>query len=189
MKRLSEGCRRGRERLSLLAAGALSAAEQAEANRHLAGCEECRRDFAKVQTLSRALGALPKTALPLSLRAAWSARWKRQILEEETTRPAGSAASGWTWIGWIFGRRAPLGALVATWALAAFFRLSAPALPTADHGPAVVALHQVWQMLKAQRQELAEWRQGYESAPPPTPADRPRRSSPRSDVLSTATIA
>ncbi|MBI5384500.1 MAG: zf-HC2 domain-containing protein [Verrucomicrobia bacterium] len=178
MKRFFNLCRRQRERLSLLASGALPDAERATTEAHLAACAECRRYFEEVRAVSRGLQSWRDTAPPVEPRPAWHAEWVRAIQPgHEPMKPRAETSLPW-WQALFAGRRAALGGLGATWLLILFFRATAPEVAQPASQALLPAPRAVLMALKA-RDPWSEQRvPAPESDDESAPAQRPPKSPP-----------
>jgi anti-sigma factor RsiW len=88
MKRFSNRCQPWRESICLLAGNALSSAEQAEVQRHLAACPECLRYYQEIKSVTAPLANWEKNFSGVQPDQTLQTRWRKAVLAATDHRPA-----------------------------------------------------------------------------------------------------
>jgi anti-sigma factor RsiW len=118
MKWLWNPCRRQQD-LSLLAAGALDAAEKLELENHLAACEECRSYYHGIRKLTAPLAAWDKDLSPIEATTDMQNRWARAIQAADTPtvadQPSLKEVCQFIWRELIRPSRYAWGGMAAAW--------------------------------------------------------------------------
>src|SRR6266567_5782186 len=92
MRRRFNSCRDQREKISLLASGALPEAEQALVQDHLACCAPCHHYYEEMADLSMAFQHWARTDPPGQASAAFRSRWMRSVESADARRRTSLAA-------------------------------------------------------------------------------------------------
>jgi anti-sigma factor RsiW len=87
MKRFSNRCQPWRESICLLAGNALSSAEQAEVQRHLAACPECLAYYRQIKSVTAPLANWEKNFSGVKTDQTLQTRWRTAVLGA-TDQPA-----------------------------------------------------------------------------------------------------
>ena len=88
MKRFSNRCQPWRETICLLAGNALSSAEQAEVQRHLAACPECLRYYQQIKSVTSPLANWEKNFSRVQPDQTLQTRWRKAVLAATDQQPA-----------------------------------------------------------------------------------------------------
>lgn len=121
MKRFFDPCRRQRQSLSLLAAGALPKAEKDQIESHLAACAHCRKYFEEIKAVTTPLANWADDLAQLQPSESVRTRWSKAIMA--AGQPVGvrrltpaMAFHGW-WQDVIWPRRRVWAGLAAVWVM------------------------------------------------------------------------
>jgi len=174
-------CRRHRQEICLLAAGALPAAKAADVEAHLAGCQACRDYFRQIQALRRGIQKLSESqAVPSP---GFDTRWRAAVAAAaEAPAPPHPLFLLVSWARQVWAANRPaLAGLGAVWLAVVFFRLTAPQIvDTLPLRPPLPAPGAILSALKLQARLCLPPRQpGPEAAPQPAP---PLQPQPRSQL-------
>jgi anti-sigma factor RsiW len=88
MKRFSNRCQPWRKSICLLAGNALSSAEQAEVQRHLAACPECLRYYEQIKSVTAPLANWEKNFSGVQPDPQLQTRWRKALLASDDQPPA-----------------------------------------------------------------------------------------------------
>jgi hypothetical protein len=88
MKRFSNRCQPWRESICLLAGNALSSAEQAEVQRHLAACPECLAYYRQIKSVTAPLANWEKNFSGVQSDQNLQMRWRKAVLAATDRQPA-----------------------------------------------------------------------------------------------------
>jgi len=178
MKRLVNPCTSYRERLSLLACGALAEPQQGETERHLAECATCRKCYDELKRVTAPLAGWENTFAQVEPGQAARLRWAREIQAAKAPQPTQPLAMRFSlrvlWRELVWPCRRAWTGMAALW-LAMLWVNFEPS----DHGTASLESRSrpasgMWQALEEQRRLLAEL------IPPAAdkPAEPPHRRDP-----------
>jgi anti-sigma factor RsiW len=164
-----------------MAAGALPAAEAADAEAHLAGCQACQDYFRQIQAVSRGVQELSQSQAVPSPR--FDIRWRAAVAAAAAPpappRPLWWLVS-WARLAWADNRPA-LAGLGAVWLAIVFLRLTAPQIAdTRPLRPPLPPPRAILSVLKQQERLFSPPRQpGPIAAPQPA---HPLQLQPRSEL-------
>lgn len=192
-------CCRYRETISLLVAGALSEAELAEVEAHLAECERCRSHQAELMVVARSLSELGRHLPDLEPTPAMKSRWARAV--EASSSPTQAMPRSfvfglreWWQVTWV-NHRPALAGLAAIWLLALFFRVTTPeveatrslaAAPLSREFLLSLRSRDLWTVLPEEPHEAAAEHPGPAR---PVPPRSERRDGRRNDAVTADSLA
>jgi hypothetical protein len=183
MKRLDHPCERYRERLSLLASGALSQSEQGDVDLHLSECAGCREYFDELKRVTAPLGTWENTFARVEPSQAARLRWAREIKAAEVPQPTPFAMKFSLSVLWrelIWPCRRAWTGMAALWVVMLWINFG-----DSDHRAASLIARSkpapgTWQALEEQRRLLAELIPPGTSQRSEPPRREPRPRSERS---------
>ena len=130
MKRFFDPCRRHRQNISLLAAGALPETEKAEVEVHLAACADCRKRFEEIKAVTVPLTNWAENVPQFQPSQSARTRWSKAILAADGPEPVRRLTPAMAFREWwrdvIWTRRRIWAGLAAVWVIILAGNLSLP---------------------------------------------------------------
>ncbi|HEV2694217.1 MAG TPA: zf-HC2 domain-containing protein [Verrucomicrobiae bacterium] len=175
MKPHDQPCRQHRQDVSLLAAGALSSAEQAVVQKHLSSCPACQEYFVQIKAVTMPLAAWVERLPQVGPSQAAQQRWTKAI------RAAGQSASvhktspfQLLWQKLILPNRHTWASLATVWILLVAFNLALRnQSPASDIKPMTASAVASY----GEQQKLLN--EMFADRSPAVDADRPKNYSPK----------
>jgi len=178
MKRSANRCESWRERLGLLAGGALAEREAGEVRQHLAACAACRRYHDELKAVAAPLADWEKNFSRLEPQPALRTRWRTAVLAAKNSEPVGRfsfrLAFRTSWLELVRPCRHAWAAMAALWLVMAGINAAISGAPPNVLSARSSASSTAIQVFEEQRRVLAEL------IPPiiNQPIEPPRRDSP-----------
>lgn len=113
-------CRQYQESLSLMALDCLQEPEKAKLQQHLARCQHCQQEFARLRETARGFSTWTSATIEPSAASHFRLMQALRAAEGQPQSPVGAASGMFTW------KRAGWCALGFVWAMVLFFNLDAP---------------------------------------------------------------
>jgi len=168
-----------RENVSLLASGALPAAEQSRVRDHLAHCADCRQYFEEIASLSSDLRQWATEGQAVEASAACRNRWTQSIQSAAVPKRSWLLTLISRWGEWFWPSPLAWGALAAVWLCLLFLQRTELA-QHATQPDMAINQSKAAEVTFAQRQrELSSLIDSLAPAPAPSVSDQPRPRSER----------
>jgi hypothetical protein len=177
MRRRLHPCRKHRENVSLLAGGALPAAEQKSTRDHLENCSSCREYHEELASLSDEFQQWAKTQPPVEIDPAFHARWMQSIVRPRRPTRTSWAALVSRWSVCLWPSPAAWGGMAAIWIWLIFLQWATPARRADSHALAGSPSGDPVIRFTQRQRELSSLLEILAPPPEPTQSESPRPRS------------